>query len=306
MTEGVGRRCSSVLSLWVAPDCVPQGGEAPAAPKARTAPGRRCPLWWLLLLPALVAAACSETPVEAVGDPLLPDLSPLAPIELFTRFDDEAGTRTVLFTSVLANVGDGDFVVAGEREEGSSGGEDPGWAVTQHVTHSLAGYDSRPVEAPLEWGGDGHSHWHVKGIARYWIVALDDQMEPTDEYEPRYDTKVGFCFYDTHAYQEGRAGTPAAPVYLAESCGAEDDTTITMGLSVGWTDEYTWILPGQAIDITGLPDGFYRIWGEVDPDRWFHEVTTDNNVTWVNVQLSTRERDGAPVVDLVGVGPDPL
>ena len=61
-----------------------------------------------------------------------------------------------------------------------------------------------------------------------------------------------------------------------------------MGLSYGWIDRYDFRLPGQSIDVTDLPDGKYRLWLDVDEQPWFHEKRRDNNVTWADLDLVTK------------------
>jgi hypothetical protein len=77
-----------------------------------------------------------------------------------------------------------------------------------------------------------------------------------------------------------------------------------MGLSPGWGDVYDFTLPGQSVDISELPDGRYRLWAEADPQGWFREVTRENNVTWVDLELSTGA-DGVRTAMVVSTGAQP-
>jgi len=71
-----------------------------------------------------------------------------------------------------------------------------------------------------------------------------------------------------------------------------------MGLSIGWGDEYPWHLLDQQIDITGLPDGRYRLRAIADPFHWFDELDETNNEVWTDIELSL---DGdMPVVKIIG------
>ena len=78
--------------------------------------------------------------------------------------------------------------------------------------------------------------------------------------------------------------------------------TVEQGLSPGWADTYFWLLPDQAIDITGLPDGVYRLVTKSDPDDWFRESNEKNNDTWVEFRLRTIEF-GKPRIDVLRYGP---
>jgi hypothetical protein len=48
---------------------------------------------------------------------------------------------------------------------------------------------------------------------------------------------------------------------------------------VGWGDRYSYRLPDQYIDITGLGSGRYRLRATTDAAHQFQELDTANNVT---------------------------
>jgi hypothetical protein len=75
-----------------------------------------------------------------------------------------------------------------------------------------------------------------------------------------------------------------------------------MGLSVGWVDDYSWVLPGQSIDVTAVPDGKYRLYATVDDQHWFREATRSNDLSWADIELSTKA-NGARAVRVVNPGP---
>jgi hypothetical protein len=58
-----------------------------------------------------------------------------------------------------------------------------------------------------------------------------------------------------------------------------------MGLAVGWADEYSYLLPYQWIDITGLPSGTYRLRASADVGGWFRESRDGNNYTWDKIEI---------------------
>jgi hypothetical protein len=231
----------------------------------------------------LVVAACGSSDSGGVEPSatvaLLPDLVPAAPVDIHTINED--GVDLLRFTSTLVNVGTGDFLLRGTR----SGPESDDWAVQQEIPRSSGPADVVPTDAVMAWGGDGHDHWHVARVADYRLVKTDDEGNEVDDVEAQVDTKVGFCFYDSGRQLE-RIG-PDEAVYSHETCGHEDDTEFAVGLSIGWGDTYHWLLPGQAFDITDVPDGSYRLWAQADGSGWFQEANRDNNVTWVDLELST-------------------
>jgi hypothetical protein len=206
------------------------------------------------------------------------------------------GTVVMRFTSTLVNVGTGDFILTGSREFDD-------WIVTQQIPYTIGGTEKVSTDAEMVWGGDGHEHWHVDRVAVYWLEQLDENGEPVAGFERRYDSKVGFCFFDSHHDQEYG---PNEPGYDSSGCGDVDSRTFTMGMSPGWSDVYDFTLPGQEIDITDLPNGLYRFWARADPDGWFEEASEDNNLTWAIIGLSTFDVDGGGrLASVVEAGPSP-
>lgn len=245
---------------------------------------------------ALVGSACASDDPRLdgppVGEALYPDLVPDPPEALRTRTEDD-GRQLVRFSSTLTNVGEGDFLLDGFLV-------DDEWTVEQLIPYSESGSNTVSVEPTMGWGGDGHEHWHVARVAVNWLQPLDDSGEPVDDFEPMFDAKVGFCFFDSHHLLDyGREERR----YDSSGCGDEDSDFFEMGMSRGWSDVYDFTLPGQEIEVTGLPDGMYRLWSEADPEGWFREVTKDNNMTWVDFELSTREEDGHRLALVVETGP---
>jgi lysyl oxidase len=231
-----------------------------------------------------------EEPGPPVGRPQLPDIAPGPPQDAHITHED--GRWLIRFSTMLANVGDGDFVLRATK-----GIRD--WEVDQDVRYSESGAKVYRTPARLVWGGDGHDHWHVQRIAVGTLTPYDRNGAAPKDGEGLADAKVGFCYYD---YARLEDDAPQNAVYPRQGCGVRNDTAIGMGLSWGWMDIYGFDLPGQSIDVTDLPDGKYRLWVEVDQKRWFHEQRRDNNVTWADLELVTTA-SGARRVRNVKSGP---
>jgi len=197
------------------------------------------------------------------------------------------------FSSILVNIGKGDFVLRATRAK------DGVWHVEQDIQYSKSGAKPTPVPAQVVWGGDGHHHWHIKRIAAVRLVPYSSNGKVAFTKKALIDSKIGFCFYDFSRL----LGGPEKPVYSRLSCGhSQSDTQIGMGLSVGWIDDYSYVLPGQSIDITALPDGKYRLYATVDDRHWFREATRANDLSWADIELSTKA-NGARAVRVINPGP---
>ena len=237
---------------------------------------------------ALLSTACGggsasisiKPPGPPVGKPLLPDIAPAPPQDAHIVKKD--GRWLIRFSTSLANVGDGDFVLRASRIVGD-------WEVDQDVQYSESGAKVYRTPAELVWGGDGHNHWHVRRIAVGRLARFGPDGAPPKRHEGLADAKIGFCYYD---YTRLADDAVQDAVYPPLGCGKQSDTAVGMGLSYGWMDIYPFNLPGQSIDVTNVPDGKYRLWIDVDEQHWFHELRTDNNVTWVDLELVTTPKGG--------------
>jgi hypothetical protein len=235
-------------------------------------------------------ARWSEKPV---GEPVLPDFMPVPPADIHTKLAGDSWT--VEFSSTLVNVGKGDFHATAERLANGP------WTVMQDVEYDGGGADHVVIPAEPVWAGDGHEHWHLKRVVEYHLVPHDPDGRP----EPGpglTDHKIGFCIYDFEKQHLGYG--PDDQVYDRQGCGRSDSALLVMGLSPGWGDVYNWDLPGQSIDISDLGDGPYRITAVADEAGIFHEVSTENNTTWVDFDLST-DAEGNRLAQVTEVGPEP-
>lgn len=228
-------------------------------------------------------------PLAAPVDPRYPDMG-MAPLGSLLVGKDTAGRTFLRFSATLVNVGPGRLLVVAHRSFPFS----DDWRVVQQVDDATGGYSERETGARLIFGGDGHDHWHVVGAEAHQLETLDGEIVGGL-------VKSGFCFFDNVDYRPSLPGRPPAPAYLSNGCGTRFDRDVQMGISIGWGDEYQWYLLDQTIEITGVPDGRYRLRAIADPADAIAESDETNNDTWTIVDLVTR--GGARQVDVVEQGP---
>ena len=228
-------------------------------------------------------------PLTAPVDPLEPDMG-MAPLSSLLIGEDESRHVFLRFSATLVNVGDGPLLVAAHRDFPFT----DDWKVVQRIEDATGGYSERATSARLIFGGDGHDHWHVVGAEAHQLETLDGNIVGAL-------VKSGFCFFDNVDYRTSLAGAPAAPAHDAVGCGHRFDRDVTMGISVGWGDEYQWYLLDQTIEITGVPDGRYRLRAIADPANLIQEADESNNDTWTVIDLTTT--DGHRRVEVVEQGP---
>jgi hypothetical protein len=216
------------------------------------------------------------------GKDKLPDLG-VRTLRQFT-IANVNGVKELKFPTVTANVGVGPFEINGTRSSSTS----TTWTVTQKIYNDANG--SRVVTASgatFFWGGDGHNHWHIKDLDQFVL------RDKGDTQNLRYGEKHGFCFEDNTEYrdwpQSRHNGAPANPVYVPpKACGvgATTATSVQEGLSVGWSDTYPSTLPDQYINITGIPDGEYKVRVTADWQNHFDESNENNNSSEATIQIT--------------------
>lgn len=119
---------------------------------------------------------------------------------------------------------------------------------------------------------DGHQHIHFDGYANYILRRPSTNQQ-------RNSQKTSFCIMDTSKVDGRLPGAPKKPVYTV--CGFE-----MQGMSIGWGDRYGPALPGQAIDLTNLPDGLYELTLIFNPQNRIVESNIADNAACVLLDIS--------------------
>lgn len=226
-----------------------------------------------------VAWAGAASPAAAAG-PLLPDLgmAKLSTVRIDTT--TMPGHRLLRYTAVLVNVGPGPFEVIGSRLDTST----PDMSVVQRVYDSSGSHTDTLVGTVMDYAGDGHTHWHTEGIEGGTLVRLDNGVKVGTL------AKHGFCFFDNVKYRLTLPDAPQSAAYVQPpSCSPKQPNALTtsMGLSVGWGDSYPASTVQQWIDITGLPNGKYRLTATADPGDVVSEASYANNSAWARIRITS-------------------
>lgn len=223
-----------------------------------------------------LAAAVSRAPAAA-GDALLPDLREEPLLQLDISGND------LLISQTVSNQGVGPMEVYPEVGVGgdcngdgdvdndriafqriyldSSNAASPGYFVRGQDTASTSQQVGCMIFHPT------HNHWHFDHFARYLL-----RSESTGAIVAR-TTKVSFCILDSTREYPGLPGSPSSGYYGTLGCGPDSPE----GLSIGWSDTYGAYLPGQNLDVTGLPAGDYCVVERADPRKLLTELSDRNN-----------------------------
>jgi hypothetical protein len=181
--------------------------------------------------------------------------------------------RCLRFSNDIANVGSGPLEIQFHLDPLS-----PGLCVVEQVVHRSDGSTRRkPIADGCELH-PSHLHVHFKGFATYQLFGYDPTRPPAyRSSEPvGVGRKVGFCVTDVDPESvstryDGATVQPIQPRnYRFPNCNLPsriDDHGLenVMGVTPGWGDVYTWDLPDQFIEITGLAPGKYDVVSIANP-----------------------------------------
>ncbi len=218
----------------------------------------------------------------------LPNLIALPAYGLVTR--NELGRDLLDFAATTWNAGPGPLVVEGYRRDAA-----PRMDAFQFVRRGGQDVAAVPVGG-LEYDARmGHDHWHFRDFARYSLVRPDGS-------HVRTSPKEAWCLAPTDQIDQLVPGAELRPgdPFLDSACGDIDAVQVREVLEVGAGDTYGTGTPGQAIDVTGVPNGDYLLKIEANPAGVLRETTRDDDVALRPVVLGGRPGDrtvAAPPAD---------
>jgi hypothetical protein len=225
----------------------------------------------------LLAIGCGDPDRPDATTGVLPDLTFEAPRDLSVLAAVD-GTRILFFSSLLVNQGEGALLINAERNSAS-------WQVEQRAS-APSNLEPRPIDASPTFGGTVEGRWQIVGLAEYALIP--QKRGAADETRT---VPAPLCLFDAIL---GRQGTR----YGSEGCGSSESERLEMGLSAGAALELSWLMPGQSVDVSGLPDGRYRLEARADPRNVVAESNDDNNTGWVEFDFRAEGADGRPAVEI--------
>jgi hypothetical protein len=240
-----------------------------------------------LLVPAFlvaggaIIATTSGSDDSESSDPVdYPDLRVKEPSRLRLGNRNDEDKVFLRFETIAWNAGAGPLELRPENDE-----ED----ATTHAFQRLYTHDDRGDLVFVRESPVGsfayhaeHKHWHFGNFARYEVHEVADDGSISDEVVASSD-KVSFCLLDDEEIALDMEGAPQEAGY--HECKQDKN----QGISTGWGDSYESFLPGQNIDITGVPDGDYWLVYTSDPSDLIKESNEENNTSSVKLTLKEGE-----------------
>jgi Lysyl oxidase len=235
-------------------------------PAPQTAPARAGALAPLPRVPDL-----ANPPAAA-----LPDLVPLPSWGIFALHDRRSGRDLLDFNATVWVGGNSPLDVEGFRANGSPvmKAYQYFWRNGHVVGRARAGTMGFDSQA-------GHNHWHFEQFARYQLLNAGKNLAVRSH-------KVGFCIAPSdpvNLLAPHAVWQPPAIGFGNFTCGQPTALWVQEMMPVGWGDTYTQFLPGQAFDITSVPNGTYYIEVIANPQHVLYESNTHNDVSLRKVIL---------------------
>ena len=241
--------------------------------------------------------ALPSTSVSPTATPL-PTLPPglpsgsLLPNLVMEPLDDwvieqAEGQRRLRVTTIMDNVGVGPFELRASRTTL----DELTMPIDQIVFTGQGGFTRLPTDVLAQYAGDGHDHWHARGVVS---MALSPVADPTSV---TAGDKIAFCFFDNLSSNPDLAGAPEDHYYSITWCGTPEVYSVRMGLSVGWGDMYSWSFAYQWVDITGLLGGTYQLRATVDAANDYLELDEGDNCTMSQIEIPATGEGRIVVVD---------
>jgi hypothetical protein len=204
----------------------------------------------------------------------LPDLVPLPSWGIFTAHT-RSGKDMLDFGATVWVGGSSPLDVVGFRTNGSPVMQayQYFWENGRVIGRARAGtmgFDSKP----------GHNHWHFEQFARYQLLDAAKNLAVRSR-------KVGFCIAPTDPVALLARHAVWQPPFTGffGACGTPTALSVQEMMPIGWGDTYTQTLPGQAFDITSVPNGTYYIEIIANPEHVLYETNTHNDVSLRKVIL---------------------
>jgi hypothetical protein len=224
---------------------------------------------------ASARARAGQVPTVAAADPsTLPDLVAIPGYHV--RLVNRRGRNVLRFASTVWNAGPGQLVIEGFRRPGRATMD----AHQYFVSHSGTAVGRASAGTMRFHAARGHEHWHLLQFSGYSLIEASGRRVVRGR-------KQSFCLAPTDAVDltVPRATWVGRPADLETSCGSPLSIWIRETLAVGWGDTYGASLPGQAFDVTKLPNGRYHLRTQANPLASLREATTANNVAIRTIRL---------------------
>jgi hypothetical protein len=199
-----------------------------------------------------------------------PDLQVMIPTSVISIGHPTSTTRELRFTHITWNGGAGPLEIRPAYDATTGTAQGYQRLYTYDASGTLTPVQDVPIVDPMVWVPPSDYKFPLSQFGLY-SVAADGSVGAPVAMSP----KIQFCMAEDYLVG-GLPDTPPSVVYNPSNCSSP---TGTLGLSVGWGDQYDYTDFGENIDITAVPDGTYWLRAVANPYGYLQESSFANNAT---------------------------
>ena len=215
---------------------------------------------------------CESIPIEA----LLPNMQTVVPKKL--QITNEHQKEILRFSNGIANTGTGNWQMIPIFPDSPDLTQD----AAQQFLDSSGNIVCQKTVSKTQFH-PAHNHWHMADVAKFSV-----RQGAPDGPEIGNSVKISFCLIDWYN-MDGTSST-SDRVYFDCERGMQ-------GIQPGWVDQYHQELPGQDIEVTGLPQGVYFLVSETNPAKSYIESNYNDNVSWQQFLLKRDSNGNAKITE---------
>jgi hypothetical protein len=231
------------------------------------------------VLPDLAFRGTERITFDTPSFPIFEPEPPPGASCFLSETEEDGALNCLRFDQIIANESRGALELGFTVPAGAIPGDGDTYPVEQRVHWSDGSTTSQPA-GEVELHGI-HGHYHYSSFASTELWRSDRRGRRLGSAPVNEGRKVSFCIADIRidAWAEKGDGprTYYAPDCLFPASSDETGDHFVQGLTAGWADVYDWYIPDQYIEVTGVPDGYYRLEFCADPDNSIEETDETNN-----------------------------
>jgi hypothetical protein len=235
---------------------------------------------------AVIALSLAANAHAAAGDPLLPNLVTLGISQQDLEMEKPHKRPFLGLSNEVANKGQGPLEIRPSEESNAcdhdSNPDNDRDAYQRVFKDDGDGVFDRDLDTDYTETKIGCErqtskyYWQVWNLARYKVLRMSDGESVATRH------KIAYCTVDS-AFHFDLPGAPDSGYYPVGGCGPDG----ILGISIGWADLYSYFIPTQLIDVSGVKPGRYCLRSIADPRNLIEESGDDSdNIREVTLHLN--------------------
>jgi hypothetical protein len=213
------------------------------------------------LLPDLTFHGTERISFDTPSFPIFEPDPPPGSTCFVSEMQEDGAQNCLRFDQIIANRGAGPVEISYQVPTGTTPEQDVAFPVAQRVYKSDGTFTDRPAGTVNYHTIHGHYHYSSFANALLWKSNRRGAKLGADPVAAAH--KVSFCMADIRIDAWGEKGDGPRKYYAPDCLFPQTSNGVTdefrQGINHGWSDVYDWYIPDQYIEVTGVPNGYYRL-----------------------------------------------